>query len=309
MRSLRSQISNFNSRPSARGDFLPQRLSFPCCYFNSRPSARGDAHSAKIAMYCRISIHAPPRGATARKTADRPEMRISIHAPPRGATNLDHAISTLMDDFNSRPSARGDHIALRGVAHPDEFQFTPLREGRRNIVDCQRQRKGHFNSRPSARGDMSESLQLFIRGYFNSRPSARGDNAAIAACNAAVISIHAPPRGATASRGVPHPTKPDFNSRPSARGDDYWAERIEIELISIHAPPRGATFSRLANLSDMLFQFTPLREGRRFCLCYERPAITISIHAPPRGATLSICTPPVVEWIFQFTPLREGRRV
>ena len=77
-----------------------------------------------------------------------------------------------------------------------------------------------------------------------------------------------------------------------------------------------------------LFQFTPLREGRRRCLpdgCESayfnsRPSArgdadtnsfvkegAISIHAPPRGATgqkraaRTICA-------FQFTPLREGRR-
>ena len=40
-----------------------------------------------------------------------------------------------------------------------------------------------------------------------------------------------------------------------------------LYLISIHAPPRGATQHReLVSLWDK-FQFTPLREGRRFALC------------------------------------------
>ena len=77
-----------------------------------------------------------------------------------------------------------------------------------------------------------------------------------------------------------------FNSRPSARGDariGYGADSPAD--ISIHAPPRGATFYRKLNGSSELFQFTPLREGRR---CPRRRAYRRRL-------------------LFQFTPLREGR--
>ena len=102
---------------------------------------------------------------------------------------------------------------------------------------------------------------------------------------AGIISIHAPPRGAT--RDV---------------------QRVVGEVsISIHAPPRGATslFSPVGMMR--VFQFTPLREGRRAYRALQRPrrpfqftplregrlcifvmnsCVTgISIHAPPRGAT------------------------
>ena len=55
-----------------------------------------------------------------------------------------------------------------------------------------------------------------------------------------IISIHAPPRGAT--RNEHDDTRTGyFNSRPSARGDaDLEALRQKLR-ISIHAPPRGAT--------------------------------------------------------------------
>ena len=99
------------------------------------------------------------------------------------------------------------------------------------------------------------------------------------------ISIHAPPRGATARR-----------RRRACRGP-----------ISIHAPPRGATRGATRNALDRLFQFTPLREGRRPACRQPDGQRNISIHAPPRGATtqpsrFAICT------LFQFTPLREGRQ-
>ena len=77
------------------------------------------------------------------------------------------------------------------------------------------------------------------------------------------ISIHAPPRGATCV---------SFSCL-------LWLS------ISIHAPPRGATSSALQRSpSGQLFQFTPLREGRRVL------SWTVT-SSPP----------------FQFTPLREGR--
>ena len=100
----------------------------------------------------------------------------------------------------------------------------------------------------------------------------------------------------------------DFNSRPSARGDFPRASRCaQAAPISIHAPPRGATSRADLSADGILFQFTPLREGRpcggfrRFrCLYFNsRPSARgdkssivplkhpqISIHAPPRGATL-----------------------
>ena len=55
------------------------------------------------------------------------------------------------------------------------------------------------------------------------------------------------------------------------------------------------------------FQFTPLREGRRAAnkrACIQR---RISIHAPPRGATCEAAPQHRYLFLFQFTPLREGR--
>ncbi len=142
--------------------------------------------------------------------------------------------------------------------------------------------------------------------HFNSRPSARGDVGKVLTGVQSVISIHAPPRGATEKQeGLKAFTifqftplregrltestiscaTENFNSRPSARGD-------------LNPPPPRAAVP--------LFQFTPLREGRpcRFACCFL--AFCISIHAPPRGATTAADT--VVYYsLFQFTPLREGR--
>ena len=126
-------------------------------------------------------------------------------------------------------------------AHVIPFQFTPLREGRPLSVQHQK-RQVNFNSRPSARGDASS----------------------VADINRKLISIHAPPRGATPCSKWFERSADDFNSRPSARGD---SDLVETQ-----------------NVVDV-FQFTPLREGRRKTLC--------------RGCHSTS---------FQFTPLREGRR-
>ena len=105
---LEQYLTDFNSRPSARGDctipcFLPCQK-----HFNSRPSARGDPRYArgrrkktfqftplregrhmrapKGTKKKQISIHAPPRGATGSAGSGARQHVISIHAPPRGAT-------------------------------------------------------------------------------------------------------------------------------------------------------------------------------------------------------------------------------
>ena len=220
------------------------------CDFNSRPSARGDFPSIHLQLtYC-ISIHAPPRGAT-------PSLlfchRRDVH-------------------FNSRPSARGDRALFRWSLPRIRFQFTPLREGRQvgravpvtpsaisihapprgatPVPRVQSANTSNFNSRPSARGDMPSKPAAPAPSNFNSRPSARGDNRYQVGEIIQMISIHAPPRGATARQDGGGSRRNDFNSRPSARGDARGWERKRWKTS---------------------FQFTPLREGRLLHLLLIHP--------------------------------------
>ena len=142
------------------------------------------------------------------------------------------------------------------------FQFTPLREGRLavgEVAACQ-------------------------RANFNSRPSARGDPCPAAVQPDGIISIHAPPRGATG-----------FVLRAARR-----------LAISIHAPPRGATQQVAHVQHNAQFQFTPLREGRP--TGRESPFRRSHFNSRPsaRGDQRRRR-----QWKplrqFQFTPLREGR--
>ena len=231
-------------------------------------------------------------------------------------------------NFNSRPSARGDsvprpaqsggaisiHAPPRGATRGQvrragqvQFQFTPLREGRRRFA---RQR--------------GQALHISIHAPPRGATSQHFENDAF--CN---ISIHAPPRGATTcaactscaaafqftplreGRPDSHATAEHqrckfqftplregrpilstiwgnaahFNSRPSARGDPRILQKP---------------------LKRYQFQFTPLREGRLDVRSFAVRG-KISIHAPPRGATPMVKAS-VSPAGFQFTPLREGRR-
>ena len=298
----------FNSRPSARGDVLsrgftksmiisihapprgatghlPSRIPRRF-YFNSRPSARGDARWITIKKTRRNFNSRPSARGDHALTEHEGLFFISIHAPPRGA------------------SRRRASSCSGGV-----FQFTPLREGRRKHrpqhsderdISIHAPPRGatfcfsgmvsplyYFNSRPSARGDARLRVCSAAQSDFNSRPSARGDNARDVVVCFKLISIHAPPRGAT----------PKFR-----------ALYVRV-FISIHAPPRGATAWRCASLQPSSFQFTPLREGRHPRVAKHPRLVSISIHAPPRGATTPRQRPTLHLSVFQFTPLREGRRI
>ena len=121
-----------------------------------------------------------------------------------------------------------------------QFQFTPLREGRRDKHQFIPQR---------------------------------------------LISIHAPPRGATSALSKP----------------------INLGKISIHAPPRGATRRSQGTIPYALFQFTPLREGRRVRnFIKQRRRVYFNSRPSARGD--GIAAPALLLAEFQFTPLREGRR-
>ena len=229
----------FNSRPSARGDQIlkrhpigkpisihapPRGATFGIVeldnskIFQFTPLREGRPHTPSWTSSAAISIHAPPRGATGRPVVNAKYLLISIHAPPRGATCARAAAAASEAHFNSRPSARGDSCGCFNGSI-DEFQFTPLREGRRRDFRHPLHRL-YFNSRPSARGDMQLIQYAPRRPHFNSRPSARGDaDQHHQPTSRPAISIHAPPRGATLKAVL-----------KDATGQ-----------ISIHAPPRGAT--------------------------------------------------------------------
>mgnify|MGYP007084584875 CR=1 FL=1 len=124
-----------------------------------------------------------------------------------------------------------------------------------------------------------------------------------------MISIHAPPRGATIPPPVVYRWIKYFNSRPSARGDGFSfsfpslrqhfnsrpsarGDRADLRSnqrgdgdFNSRPSARGDRIERTALLLPGRFQFTPLREGRPPSPQVYAGGAEISIHAPPRGAT------------------------
>ena len=233
-------------------------------YFNSRPSARGD-HRRKWrdSNAAGISIHAPPRGATCTAALRWLRSTISIHAPPRGATPPVPRHRRPPHHFNSRPSARGDRMSSAA-----------------SLAWC------YFNSRPSARGDITSARWSAERDLFQFTPLREGRQDVEPEGNAAfLISIHAPPRGATELIRANWPSG----------------------LFQFTPLREGRPFPLVRRVTLITFQFTPLREGRRYTLCRRLfPAFYFNSRPSARGDEakrqgFSDTT------AFQFTPLREGR--
>jgi len=186
-----------------------------------------------------------------------------------------------------------------------------------------------FNPRPCARGDNAQVPVQLCRQSFNPRPCARGDTWRSTRGGWTGVSIHAPARGATSNfRKFDRLALVSIHA--PARGATILDERKPLcYTVSIHAPARGATDSPQPCCWAVLFQSTPLREGRRSpCppsprrTCFNpRPCARgdrgnlvagrmdckVSIHAPARGATPPPWKGSGSSGLFQSTPLREGR--
>ena len=97
---------------------------------------------------------------------------------------------------------------------------------------------------------------------FNSRPSARGDEKLAQAYYDSLISIHAPPRGATRNAPINGHTH-EFQFTPLREGRlSCEPQRRRRSNFNSRPSARGDAVGRMCGFRD-LFQFTPLREGRR----------------------------------------------
>ena len=124
---------------------------------------------------------------------------ISIHAPPRGATKRQARRPRNGFYFNSRPSARGDRAAQTEEVQPLLISIHAPPRGATFICNPVRSLRIYFNSRPSARGDLSACRLPQKRLPFQFTPLREGRlHHALDQGKDVFISIHAPPRGATA---------------------------------------------------------------------------------------------------------------
>ena len=192
----------------------------------------------------------------------RYSRHISIHAPPRGATETGYGKLRQLT-FQFTPLREGRRLRGNGAETILLFQFTPLREGRR-VACCECCSVLNFNSRPSARGDRCRSRSPTSE-KFQFTPLREGRRyRAWMGKEALEISIHAPPRGATRDAFGYSPILTHFNSRPSARGDSFRFFPVRRKPYFNSRPSARGDFD-FPNIGTIrfIFQFTPLREGRR----------------------------------------------
>ena len=144
-----------------------------------------------------------------------------------------------------------------------------------------------------------------------------------------IISIHAPPRGAT-NPAIWQGGHAPFQFTPLREGRLISLVGVNSVPISIHAPPRGATLTEVTSGDCGEISIHAPPRGATKIVETDCMLPIISIHAPPRGATWMILmmrelgsdfnSRPSARgdcclWrrglhrVFQFTPLREGRHL
>ena len=187
---------------------------------------------------------------------------ISIHAPPRGATGTENFSQVQQENFNSRPSARGDLYRRMHKARGVYFNSRPSARG-----DCVRAGRtahcGDFNSRPSARGDLIPRLLPHDFRQFQFTPLREGRPVLFGTIIGLGVFQFTPLREGRRKVAV-HATIffKVFQFTPLREGRPNEMRKLQTNLISIHAPPRGATLTISLLSCACTFQFTPLREGR-----------------------------------------------
>ncbi len=276
----------------ARGatSFVNRPLWTNCC-FNPRPRAGGDPDGSARPPKPGGFQSTPPRGGRLAPLDDHVGLGlVSIHAPARGAT----------------PGPARGHYRRHGVSihAPARGATDRHRTSPRSDV--------RFNPRPRAGGDRQYPGAWPFHNVFQSTPPRGGrPGKAKSEFSQAIVSIHAPARGATfldvagpGFKPVFQSTPPrggrlmtvrhlpshvfGFNPRPRAGGDTEVDEQTARKMaVSIHAPARGATGWRV-----------PMIQHQH----------QVSIHAPARGATKKGVTMTIKSYKFQSTPPRGGRR-
>ena len=123
----------------------------------------------------------------------------------------------------------------------------------------------NFNPRSREGSDITESvLKKYPMLFQSTLPRRERPEPNLALVTAAIISIHAPAKGATYSA----------------------EEAIKVIEISIHAPAKGATIYTGGLAKVTLFQSTLPRRERPDLHTSKAQVVTISIHAPAKGATV-----------------------
>ncbi len=232
--------------------------------------------------------------------------------------------------FNSRPCERGDHDAILKIRDYFQFQFTPLREGRRTLNSFN-YREWSISIHAPARGATGGAVHgLQVGSHFNSRPCERGDTGFGSDYPGQQFQF-TPLREGRLLSIVDFVTPSIFQFTPLREGRlGSGGFQVDVVLISIHAPARGATGligalcstelyfnSRPCERGDptfsakfpllTIFQFTPLREGRQEAASKFLSNVVFQFTPLREGRPGAYPLAASLLTVFQFTPLREGR--
>ena len=277
----------FNPRPCTRGDRSPGNPWIGSSGFQSTPlheGRRDDCRRFRVAYI--VSIHAPARGATS-GTSTRPRMpwgfnprpctrgdvclfrqaglrrMVSIHAPARGATDRPHNRTVNEIAVSIHAPARGATLMLAFMRAKFSVSIHAPARGATTTRSISGATPVGFNPRPCTRGDPSISRHLCSAGFQSTplhegRPPTESPEIGCGCFNPRPCTRgdQAPP---AARRG-----REGFNPRPCTRGDGRSptsCARVLFQSTPLH---EGRPFSLRSPIFRSMFQSTPLHEGRRF---------------------------------------------
>ena len=233
-------------------------------HFNPRPLRGGRPRASRFCLMISNFNPRPPRGGRPR-SAVNPGSSVDHFnpRPPRGGRHAQHRVSVRVSDFNPRPPEGGDFDCAGADCFTRYFNPRPPRGGRR--------------------GGWTQNYGYIVISIH--APREGGDIDLAQCCHSGCISIHAPARGATASRMPIRALLNNFNPRPREGGDVCQRRLQNCRLISIHAPARGATPVDPVTVGAALFQSTPPTRGATLRSRGSCPAARFQSTPPTRGAT------------------------
>ena len=211
-------VLDFNPRSREGSDISWKSFQIPHKNFNPRSREGSDLASKAINKELTISILAPARGATPHMFCRKKNCSISILAPARGATG-ECILQRVDDGISILAPARGATYACNIGYTGSQFQSSLPRGERQPVVIA-----------PIGSQKFQSSLP---RGERHVTPAS--------VCQAVVISILAPARGATVIGSVLGGNTLFQSSLPRGERRSLPGSDCQYPRISILAPARGAT--------------------------------------------------------------------
>ncbi len=255
--------------------------------FNPRAREGRDATRTHGRSHATSFQSTRPRGARRARAAEHAQQRVvSIHAPARGATAHAARLDRACAGFN--PRAREGRDASSPDSSPGRMRFQSTRpRGARHYGSENMSGKITFQStRPrGARRCVPSSVSA--RSVFQStRPRGARQDAGFERDAVAVVSIHAPARGATCGAATGQPATPCFNPRAREGRDPRRWPRVNRPTCFNPRAREGRDKHGDENVPAAdLFQSTRPRGARHLYRRRHWASSIVSIHAPARGAT------------------------